>query len=76
MHVKYVTCRSRQAGKASGIPDQVVQQNGDMVRLAGKPGKIEEVRAGRLFDGDLIIPADGEAVARRRIAREGVVIGA
>lgn len=64
-------------GKASGIPDQVVQQNGDMVRLApGKPGKIGEVRAGRLvLDGDLIIPADGEAIAmRRRIMREGVVI--
>ena len=64
-------------GKASGIPDQVVQQNGDMVRLApGKPGKIGEIRAGRLvLDGDLIIPADGEAIAmRRRIMREGVVI--
>ena len=64
-------------GKASGIPDQVVQQNGDMVRLApGKPGKIGEFRAGRLvLDGDLIIPADGEAIAmRRRIMREGVVI--
>lgn len=64
-------------GKASGIPAQVVQQNGDMVRLApGAPGKIAEVRAGRLvLDGDIIVPADGEAIAmRRRIMREGVVI--
>ena len=64
-------------GKASGIPDQVVQQNGDLVRLApGAPGKVAEVRAGRLvLDGDLIIPADGETIAmRRRIMREGVVI--
>ena len=64
-------------GKASGIPDQVVQQNGDMVRLApGAPGKIGDVRTGRLvLDGDIIVPADGEAIAmRRRIMREGVVI--
>ncbi|AXK43581.1 ribonuclease J [Erythrobacter aureus] len=64
-------------GKANGIPDQVVQQNGDIVRLApGAPGKVAEVRAGRLvLDGDIIVPADGEAIAmRRRIMREGVVI--
>ncbi|MEZ5682362.1 MAG: ribonuclease J [Erythrobacter sp.] len=64
-------------GKANGIPDQVVQQNGDLVRLApGAPGKVAEVRAGRLvLDGDIIVPADGEAIAmRRRIMREGVVI--
>lgn len=64
-------------GKASGIPAQVVQKNGDLVRLApGKPGKIAEVRAGRLvLDGDIIAPADGEAITmRRRIAGEGVLV--
>lgn len=64
-------------GAASGIPAQVVQKNGDVVRLApGAPGKIAEVRAGRLvLDGDIIVPADGEAIAmRRRVMREGVVI--
>ena len=64
-------------GKASGIKQTVVQQNGDLVRLApGKPGKISEVRAGRLIlDGDLIVPADGEAmVMRRRLAHSGLVI--
>ncbi|WP_370188110.1 ribonuclease J [Qipengyuania sp.] len=64
-------------GEACGIPDQVVQQNGDLVRLApGAPGKVADVRAGRLvLDGDIIVPADGEAIAmRRRIMREGVVI--
>ncbi len=64
-------------GKASGIPSQVVQKNGDLVRLApGKPGKIAEVRAGRLvLDGDIIAPADGEAITmRRRIAGEGVLV--
>ncbi|HEX4847786.1 MAG TPA: ribonuclease J [Novosphingobium sp.] len=64
-------------GRACGIPKTVVQQNGDMVRLApGKPGKISEVRAGRLIlDGDIIAPADGEAmVMRRRLAANGLVI--
>lgn len=64
-------------GRASGIPHAVVQKNGEIVRLApGRPGKLAEVRAGRLIlDGDIIAPADGEAmVTRRRIAREGLVI--
>ena len=64
-------------GLACGIPKAVVQQNGDMVRLApGKPGKISEVRAGRLIlDGDIISPANGEAIVmRRRLAANGLVI--
>lgn len=64
-------------GKAAGIPAQVVQKNGDLVRLApGKPGKLAEVRAGRLvLDGDIIAPADGEAITmRRRIAGDGVLV--
>lgn len=64
-------------GQACGIVKTVVQENGDMVRLApGKPGKIDEVRAGRLIlDGDIISPADGEAIVmRRRLAANGLVI--
>ncbi len=64
-------------GKANGIPQTVVQGNGDLVRLApGKPGKLAEVRSGRLvLDGDIISPADGDAIVmRRRLAREGVLI--
>ena len=64
-------------GLANGIPDAVVQQNGDIVRLApGKPGTIGQVRAGRLvLDGDIIAPADGDSIVmRRRIMNEGVVI--
>jgi ribonuclease J len=64
-------------GKASGIPAQVVQKNGDLVRLApGKPGTVAQVRAGRLvLDGDIIAPADGDAITmRRRIAGEGVLV--
>lgn len=64
-------------GRERGIPQVVVQKNGDIVRLApGKPGKLAEVRAGRLvLDGDIIVPADGDAVTtRRRLARDGLVI--
>lgn len=64
-------------GKACGIPSQVQQKNGDMIRLAPeKPGRIGQVRSGRLvLDGDIIIPADGDAVVmRRRMARDGVVV--
>jgi ribonuclease J len=64
-------------GKAAGIPSQVVQKNGDIVRLApGKPGKLAEVRSGRLvLDGDIIAPANGEAITmRRRIAQDGMLV--
>ena len=64
-------------GKANAIPHAVVQQNGDIVRLApGTPETIAKVRAGRLvLDGDLIVPANGETMGeRRRIMREGVVV--
>ncbi len=64
-------------GKARGIPHSVSQKNGDIVRLApGKPGKLASVPTGRLvLDGDIIIPANGDAITtRRRLARDGLVI--
>ncbi|MEO7248384.1 MAG: MBL fold metallo-hydrolase [Novosphingobium sp.] len=64
-------------GAAAGIPITVTQKNGDLVRLApGKPGKFGEVRHGRLvLDGDIITPADGQAmVMRRRLAQAGIVM--
>jgi ribonuclease J len=64
-------------GRANGIRHAVVQQNGDIIRLApGEPAKLAQVPAGRLvLDGDIIVPADGEAiVTRRRIARDGMLI--
>lgn len=64
-------------GRTNGIPHAVFQKNGDIVRLApGKPGKLAEVRAGRLvLDGDIIVPSDGEAITmRRRLARDGLLI--
>ena len=64
-------------GKEYGIASNVVQSNGDIVRLApGEPGKLAEVRNGRLvLDGEIISPADGDAVnTRRRVSFEGLVI--
>ena len=74
--VRHIAEQAR-LGRAEGIPEVVVQKNGDMVRLApGKPGKIAQVRAGRLvLDGDIIAPADGEPMAmRRRLAHNGLVV--
>ena len=64
-------------GQAAGIPNNVFQQNGDIIRLApGKPTRLGRVHTGRLvLDGDLIVPADGDSVVmRRRIAYNGVVM--
>src|SRR6059058_1985083 len=51
-----------------GIAHAVVQENGDVIRLApGEPKKIDEVRVGRLvLDGDVILPADGATITERR----------
>jgi ribonuclease J len=69
--------RTGQGGQGKRYSDQVVQKNGDLVRLApGRPGKFAEVPHGRLvLDGDIIAPADGEAVVmRRRLAWHGVLM--
>ena len=59
-----------------GVPQAVIQENGDVIRLAsGDPKKIDEVRVGRLvLDGDVILPADGSTVnERRRIGYGGLI---
>jgi ribonuclease J len=64
-------------GREKGIPHACVQINGDIVRLApGTPGHVGKVPSGRLvLDGDIIVPADGEAIAmRRRLARDGALL--
>jgi ribonuclease J len=61
---------------ANGIPQAIVQNNGDVVRLApGGPKKIDAVRVGQLvLDGDVILPADGATInERRRIGVGGVI---
>lgn len=64
-------------GQESGIPQNFVQQNGEIIRLApGKATKLAEVRSGRLIlDGDIIAPADGDAITmRRRLSRDGLLV--
>jgi ribonuclease J len=61
---------------AHGVPNAVVQENGDVIRLApGEPKKVNEVRVGRLvLDGDVILPADGSTInERRRISYGGLI---
>ncbi len=61
---------------AHGVPQAVVQGNGDVIRLApGDPKKLDEVRVGRLvLDGDVILPADGPTInERRRISVNGLI---
>lgn len=59
-----------------GVPNAVVQENGDVIRLApGDPKKVDEVRVGRLvLDGDVILPADGATITERRRMGNGGLI--
>jgi ribonuclease J len=59
-----------------GVSKAVVQQNGDVIRLApGDPEKVDAVRVGRLvLDGDVILPANGSTInERRRISFGGLI---
>jgi ribonuclease J len=63
-------------GLSCGLPNALVQSNGDVVRLApGKPKIVGRERTGRLvLDGDVILPADGGTMnERRRIMQYGVI---
>jgi ribonuclease J len=66
-------------GLACGVPNALVQSNGDVVRLApGKPKIIGHERTGRLvLDGDVILPADGSTInERRRVGLHGYIAAA
>ena len=59
-----------------GVPQAVVQKNGDVIRLApGEAKKVDEVRVGQLvLDGDVILPANGSTInERRRIGYGGLI---
>jgi ribonuclease J len=59
-----------------GVPNAIVCQDGDLVRLAPAPaGIVDEVPAARLYkDGRLIVEAEASTVPqRRRLAFAGVV---
>ena len=63
-------------GLAQGIPKVIVQENGDIIRLAPKgPKKVGDARVGRLvLDGDVILPAEGPTInERRKIGLHGLV---
>ena len=63
-------------GLECGIPRAIVQQNGDVVRLAPKgPKKIGSERVGRLvLDGDVILPEGGVTInQRRKLSVNGVI---
>jgi len=63
-------------GLSHGIPKAVVQENGDIIRLAPKgPKKVGNARVGRLvLDGDVILPADGSTInERRKIGLNGLI---
>jgi ribonuclease J len=53
---------------AVGVPNTIVQKNGDIVRLSPDgPARIGQTRTGRLIlDGDVILPADGATMGERR----------
>nr|WP_165388308.1 ribonuclease J [Sphingomonas populi] len=55
-------------GLSQGVPQTLVQTNGEIVRLApGAPEKIGHAPVGRLvLDGDVILPGDGGTINERR----------
>ena len=59
-----------------GVPRQIVQSNGDVVRIAPEGPKIVgRERAGRLvLDGDVILAANGSTMNdRRKLAANGII---
>jgi len=63
-------------GLAQGVPNSIVQKDGDIVRLLPGPAKkIGNAPIGRLvLDGDVILPADGSTVnERRKLALNGQI---
>jgi ribonuclease J len=62
-------------GLAEGIPDAIVQADGDVLRLLPKAAKIGNANVGRLvLDGDVILPADGGTInERRKLALNGQI---
>ena len=60
--------------RRSGVPNVIVCRDGELVRLAPRPGIIDELPAGRLYkDGALLISAGERTVPdRRRLGYAGV----
>ena len=58
-----------------GVPKVIRCRNGDLIRLAPDPGKIDELPSGRVFkDGNILVSADSRTVGeRRRLSFAGYV---
>lgn len=62
--------------KECGVPSQILQKNGDLIRLAPNgPKHIGYEKSGRLvLDGDILIDADGGTInERRKISMHGQI---
>src|SRR5215217_2602819 len=61
--------------RAAGVPKVITCRNGDLIRLAPDPGKIDEVPSGRIFkDGTVLVSSDSRTVGeRRRLSFAGYV---
>ncbi|MGI4730369.1 MAG: ribonuclease J, partial [Janthinobacterium lividum] len=73
--MRHLTEHARFA-RAEGVPQALVQTNGDLVRLLPGPAeKIGHAPVGRLvLDGDVILPADGTTInERRKLALNGQI---
>ena len=62
-------------GLSEGIPQTIVQSDGDVLRLLPTADKIGNAAVGRLvLDGDVILPADGSTInERRKLALNGQI---
>ena len=63
--------------KTIGAQRSIVPNNGDLIRLApGKPAKIDEVPAGRLYLDGRILLAQGDSALRERrsLSEEGIIV--
>ena len=62
-------------GLSEGIPQTIVQSDGDVLRLLPTADKIGNAGVGRLvLDGDVILPADGSTInERRKLALNGQI---
>lgn len=73
--LRHMTEQAR-LGLAHGVPQVIVQKNGDVLRLAPDgPELVGHEQTGRLvLDGDVILPADGGTMnERRKIALHGQI---
>jgi ribonuclease J len=65
-----------EVARRAGVRNVVVCRDGELIRLVpGRPGKVDELPAGRLYkDGSLLVSAEDRTIAdRRRLGFAGVV---